>query len=61
MYIYLDLGVLLPIHLNQGVLSSVRHKVRPIAPVVLRLVLELFLKVLDGTFKLIHLAKFVLS
>lgn len=57
----LDLSVLLSIHLNQSVLPGVRHKIHAIAPVVLRLVLELFLKVLDGVLGLIKRLRFALS
>lgn len=51
MYVYLDLSILVSIHLDQGVLPSVRHKIQSIAPVVLCLVLKFFLKVFDGIFR----------
>lgn len=60
-YGYLDLSILLSIHLNEGVLPRVRNKIRPIAPVVLCLVLKLFFKVLDSLFKIIKRVEFGLS
>lgn len=61
MRIYLDLSVLISVHLNQGVFSFLRDEILPIAPVVLCLVFELFLKVLDSIFNLFELSQFVLS
>lgn len=59
--IYLNLSVLLSVHLDQGVFSWVRNEILPIAPVVLGLVFELFLKVLNSIFKLLELSLFVVS
>lgn len=58
---YLDLSVLLSIHLNHGVLPSVGHKFQSVNPFVLRLVFKLLFKVLDSVLQVIKRKEFALS